>query len=71
MTPDAIRAAILLGTPVLPGVYDLGDGCELNVYIDGVRAWFRNGNLHREDGPAIQVPDGKGHWYRNGEPVAP
>jgi hypothetical protein len=27
----------------------------------------RNGELHREDGPACEYPNGSKHWYRNGE----
>jgi hypothetical protein len=26
----------------------------------------RNGQLHREDGPAVIYPNGSYHWYRNG-----
>jgi hypothetical protein len=29
--------------------------------------WYLNGNLHREDGPAIEYADGNKEWYLNGE----
>lgn len=28
--------------------------------------WTLNGVPHREDGPAIEYPDGDQRWYRNG-----
>ena len=41
--------------------------------IDGKKAWYVDGVLHREDGPAIVHPNGKtnywfrGEWISNGE----
>ena len=35
-------------------------------WSDGTKAWYLNGNLHREDGPAIEDSDGTKHWYLNG-----
>ena len=29
--------------------------------------WYRNGEHHREDGPAIEDADGTKAWYRNGK----
>ena len=29
--------------------------------------WRLNGQIHREDGPAVEQPDGSRAWYRNGE----
>ena len=29
--------------------------------------WYLNGQLHREDGPAVEYADGAKHWYLNGE----
>ena len=34
---------------------------------DGTKMWHRDGNLHREDGPAIEYPDGTKKWYRDGK----
>jgi len=34
-------------------------------YPDGTKTWYRNGLLHREDGPAIEHPDGTKSWYLN------
>ena len=33
----------------------------------GTRKWYRNGQLHREDGPAIELPDGSREWWRDGK----
>ena len=34
---------------------------------DGVKAWYLNGRLHREDGPACEYVDGYKEWYLNGK----
>jgi hypothetical protein len=38
-------------------------------YIDeyGTKFWRLNGLLHREDGPAVEWPDGDKDWYVNGK----
>jgi hypothetical protein len=33
---------------------------------NGTRKWYVDGQLHREDGPAIERPDGTKAWFRNG-----
>jgi len=30
-------------------------------------AWYKNGELHRESGPAVIYPNGSQYWYKNGE----
>lgn len=35
--------------------------------VGTARMWFLDGKLHREDGPAVECPDGSRFWYRNGE----
>ena len=37
------------------------------VLADGTQVWYRNGQQHREDGPARVWPDGTQAWYRNGQ----
>ena len=32
---------------------------------DGTKHWYLNGNLHREDGPAIEYANGTKYWYLN------
>ena len=32
----------------------------------GVKRWKLNGKFHREDGPAIEYPNGDKFWYYNG-----
>ena len=34
-------------------------------YLLGVKEWRINGKLHREDGPAVEYPDGTKLWYYN------
>lgn len=34
---------------------------------EGVFKWYKNGKLHREDGPAIETLKRTKHWYINGE----
>jgi hypothetical protein len=34
----------------------------------GTKRWFKDGVLHREDGPAIEYYNGICSWYRNGFP---
>ena len=36
-------------------------------FPDGNKAWFLNGVLHREDGPAFEEPNGNKHWFLNGK----
>ena len=31
----------------------------------GSKTWYRNGQLHREDGPAVERADGSKSWYLN------
>ena len=33
----------------------------------GDKLWFLNGNLHREDGPAVEYANGNKYWYFNGK----
>jgi len=33
---------------------------------NGKKKWYSKGKLHREDGPAIELPDGTKQWYLNG-----
>ena len=32
-------------------------------YSNGDTAWWLNGQLHREDGPAIEYDDGTKEWW--------
>ena len=33
---------------------------------DRTREWHRNGMRHRDDGPAVERPDGAREWFRDG-----
>lgn len=35
-------------------------------YDNGVKQWYKNNKLHRENGPAILYPNGDAQWYING-----
>ncbi len=71
MTPESIKAAILLGSPIPSGVYQLGGGHELVVGVHGSRLWCHGSQLHREDGPAVEYVNGKQEWWHNGKRVRP
>jgi hypothetical protein len=36
-------------------------------YEGGEKYWYKNGKLHREDGPAIDYLDKEKLWYKEGE----
>jgi len=38
----------------------------LTEFADGSKYWYLNGELHREDGPAIENADGYKEWWVNG-----
>jgi hypothetical protein len=41
---------------------------EVKVDSNGLKEWFLpNGKLHREDGPAVEYPDGSKAWFLNGK----
>ena len=33
----------------------------------GTKRWYKNGKLHREDGPAGEYANGDKYWYKNGK----
>lgn len=37
------------------------------VWPTGLKKWFKDGKKHREDGPAVQYPNGIGYWYTHGK----
>jgi len=39
----------------------------VEVQDNGNKFWYRNGEYHREDGPAIEYADGTKFWILNGE----
>ena len=40
---------------------------KVKVYSDRTKWYNLEGQLHREDGPAIERADGSKFWYRNGQ----
>ena len=40
---------------------------ECKVHANGDKHWYLNGELHREDGPAVEYANGMKYWYLNGE----
>jgi hypothetical protein len=36
-------------------------------YPDGRKMWYINGNLHRSDGPAVELANGTKMWFHNGQ----
>lgn len=42
---------------------------KVTVDTDGTRKWYNTkGQLHREDGPAVEYPNGTKSWYIGGKP---
>lgn len=47
---------------------DLEDpGYEYKEYTLGIKKWYRNGELHREEGPAVIYDNGKKEWWIHGK----
>ena len=42
------------------------EGSKCITLPDGTQEWYRNGQLHREDGPAIVYPGGSQSWWIDG-----
>ena len=38
----------------------------LFVEFGGVKRWYKNNRLHREDGPAVEYSDVHKYWFLNG-----
>lgn len=36
-------------------------------YEGGIKFWYKNEKLHREDSPAVEWPSGRKDWYLNGK----
>ena len=39
----------------------------VKVYTNGSKKWYKNGQRHREDGPAVEYANGYKFWYLNGK----
>ena len=39
----------------------------VKVHNNGIKCWYLNGNLHREDGPAVEYGNGDRYWYIDGK----
>ena len=40
---------------------------KVKVYDNGFKQWWLHGQIHREDGPAIEYSNGTKFWYLNGQ----
>ena len=40
-------------------------GCSIDKEND--KSWYQNGEIHREDGHAVEMANGTRFWYRKGE----
>ena len=40
---------------------------EVRVYDKGDKQWYLNNELHREDGPAVELANGNKAWWLNGK----
>ena len=61
--PEPIAAARNVSDAEFTG----SSGARLPTSSDGGRTWYLNGELHREDGPALVSADGSVAWYLNRE----
>jgi hypothetical protein len=50
----------------IKGNSDMSDKPKCEIDIDGTKRWWLNDLLHREDGPAVEYPNGSKCWYING-----
>ena len=41
------------------------DGLHIDEF--GTKCWYKDGELHREDGPATIYADGSQYWHKEGE----
>ena len=37
----------------------------LETFADGLKEWRLNGQIHREDGPALEFSNGSKEWWQN------
>ena len=37
------------------------------IHNNGTKFWYKNGRIHRDDGPAVESADGTKFWYKNGK----
>jgi len=44
----------------------LKDNCRVDVYYH-CKVWWRNGKLHRLNGPAVEYTDGGKEWWHDGK----
>ncbi len=44
-----------------------GNNVEIVEYSDGSKEWYKDGKLHREDGPACEYTNGIKEYWINGE----
>ena len=47
-------------------IIKIDDNSYIEEFIDGNKAWYQNGLLHRLDGPAIEDIYGDKMWCQNG-----
>ncbi len=39
------------------------------IYPNGTHFWYKDGKIHREDGPAVIYPSGSQFWYINNKNI--
>lgn len=43
------------------------DGVEIKLGKDGATFWYLHGVVHRDDGPAVEYPNGEKWWFQFGK----
>jgi hypothetical protein len=45
----------------------MDNNVKVEIDVFGHKRYYKNGLLHRTNGPAVEYSDGAKHWYLNGE----
>jgi hypothetical protein len=56
---------VIYSTEEYPAVPSTGSWC--HTWTNGEQLWYKEGKLHRLDGPAITYADGIQEWYKEGK----
>ena len=48
-------------------IWNLGGSSKFELDSEGTKRWYKNKELHREDGPAVIFSNGKKVWLKNGK----
>jgi len=61
------RPLISFQSRIFDQLHSFNDEPALIYAESGFREWYRNGKVHRDDGPAVLWADGQQEWWRDGK----